>query len=336
MLHYVVRLFLGLFVFVSIAWGQHDALSPAEAIHLVEYQLKRLNAGAFQASEVSHQDSLCIVKGDNWGQSLYATIDAARARVLELRRNNSVFYRWPGIQVVGHRGTVKFAPENTIPAIKAAIDLGVDLIEIDIRETKDGELVLMHDETVNRTTNGSGNLSDMTLDEVKQLDAGSWFSDKFTGTRVPTLREALAAMRGKALPDLDFKAGTPRHLIEIVEEEELLGKVTLYCGDWDLLQRTQALAPDGFLLRPTVPGGKPGLPIVLDRFDPAVVNINWEQFSEPLVREVHLAGKRSFLNTMQKDTEFTMQLMLQTLPDYLQSDHIEILLPMLREHGLHD
>ena len=178
-------------------------------------------------------------------------------------------------------------------------------------------------------------IAELSLADVKVLDAGSWFSDEFQKVPVPTLREALEAIRGKVLPDIDFKAGDPQKLIDILKEEELLGKVTLYCGDWDLMQRTIELAPEGFMLRPNVPTGYHGLSVVLQTFNPPLVNVNWNQFSEALVQAIHTSGKKSFLNSMQQDTDYVRDLMISTLPDYLQSDHLDLLVPLLRQHGLH-
>ncbi len=320
----------------SFAYAQSLSLiTPAEAIHLVEYKLKDLDAGRFKATSVSYDDEKCTVSGTNGAYPLAAVVDARAARVLELKRNGETFYTWEGIKVVGHRGTVKFAPENTIPAFLKAIELGADLLEMDVRETKDSVLVIMHDDKVDRTTNGTGRVAEMTLAEIKALDAGSWFGDDFKGVKVPTFREVLAAIRGKALPDIYFKAGDPARLIAVLEEENLLGKVTLYCGNWDLMQRTLRLAPEGFFLRPTSPGGRQGLPIVLEKFDPQIVNINWHEFSEGVIQDIHVAGKKSFLNAMQRDTDFVRNLMIETLPDYLQSDHLDLLVPELRQRGLH-
>ncbi|MBN2410585.1 glycerophosphodiester phosphodiesterase family protein [candidate division KSB1 bacterium] len=249
-------------------------------------------------------------------------------------KNGEPFYQWPGIKVVGHRGNVKFAPENTIPAFETAFRLGADLVELDIRETKDGVLVIMHDESVDRTTNGTGKVADMTLAEIKNLDAGSWFGPEFKGVQVPTFKEVLQAIKGKTLPDIDFKAGSPDKLIKILKEEGLLGKVTLYSDNWDLLNDTIKLS-NGFFLRPTVPNGYYGLPILINELDSPIININWEEFSEKLVRETHIAGKKSFLNVMQHDNEFGIQLMINAMPDYLQSDNLDILVPLLRAKGLH-
>ena len=109
------------------------------------------------------------------------------------------------IYVAAHRGWSEKYPENTLEAFQAAIDLNVDQLEIDIRITKDGELVLIHDATVDRTTNGTGKVCDYTLAELKQLDAGSWKGEEFAGAKIPTLMEFMELI--KDLPDMtvDFE-----------------------------------------------------------------------------------------------------------------------------------
>ena len=147
-------------------------------------------------------------------------------------------------------GATPFAPENTVAAFRKAVEMGADLVEMDIRETKDGRLVIMHDVTVDRTTNGKGRVTDLTLAEIQKLDAGSWFDKKFAGERVPTLEQALDSLGGQALPDVDFKAGTPERLVAVLGKFKLLGKVTLYCGEWDLLRQTLEVSRE-FRIRPT-------------------------------------------------------------------------------------
>lgn len=318
---------------------QVGEISPIEAIHLVEQivnqETPRIRLITTNIKASTYKEHPAYVLEGKVGQNGYQSIvDAKVARVMKITQNGNPFYEWEGVIVVGHRGNVKFAPENTIPAFEIAIEYGADLLEMDIRETKDGELVIMHDETVDRTTNGTGKVSELTLREMKKFDAGSWFSPKFKGVKVPTLKEVLHAIHGKALPDIDFKAGTPSKLINILRDEGLLGKITLYCGNWDLMRETMKLS-EGFTIRPTVPLGYVGLPIVLNEFNPPIVNINWQQFSEKLLREVHITGRKSFINIMQHDTEMIMLMVLETAPDYVQTDHIDILMPLLRAKGLH-
>ncbi|MBN1542341.1 glycerophosphodiester phosphodiesterase [candidate division KSB1 bacterium] len=109
--------------------------------------------------------------------------------------------------VCAHRGASAAYPENTLIAFQAAIDLGVHMIETDVRLTRDSTLVLLHDETVDRTTDGSGAISELTLSEVQSLDAGSWKSANFAGERIPTLEQALAIMPRNIRLNLHLKEG---------------------------------------------------------------------------------------------------------------------------------
>ncbi|WP_243355669.1 glycerophosphodiester phosphodiesterase [Bacillus litorisediminis] len=97
--------------------------------------------------------------------------------------------------IFAHRGSKGTHPENTLAAFQKAIELGVDGIELDVHVTKDGELVVIHDETVDRTTNGTGRICDLTLAEIKQFDAGSWFSPNFADEKIPALTEVLQLLK---------------------------------------------------------------------------------------------------------------------------------------------
>ncbi|NBR04991.1 MAG: hypothetical protein EBT92_04390 [Planctomycetes bacterium] len=97
-------------------------------------------------------------------------------------------------KIIGHRGLMNEAPENTLAAFSTCIKLQIG-IELDVRRTKDGTLIILHDETLNRTTNGKGNVSDITLQELKNLDAGSWFHQTFKGEKVPTLEEFFVLLK---------------------------------------------------------------------------------------------------------------------------------------------
>ena len=107
-------------------------------------------------------------------------------------------------QIIGHRGGGTLAPENTLAAFAKGFQVGADLFEFDIHLTSDGHAVVLHDDTLDRTTNGAGPVASMTLAQVQSLDAGSWFGPQYAGERVPTLAEALAftAGRGRALLDV--------------------------------------------------------------------------------------------------------------------------------------
>ncbi|CAG0947487.1 partial Glycerophosphodiester phosphodiesterase, partial [Anaerolineae bacterium] len=93
--------------------------------------------------------------------------------------------------IIGHRGGSAYTPENTLSAFNHALELGADGIELDVTLTKDNVPVVIHDDKVDRTTNGHGLVKDLMLDQIKQLDAGSWFNEKFRGEKIPTLAEVL-------------------------------------------------------------------------------------------------------------------------------------------------
>lgn len=101
------------------------------------------------------------------------------------------------IILAAHRGDRKRFPENTIPAFESALSVGVDMIETDIHMTADGELIIMHDRELERTAGCNGLTDQMTLEEIRHLDAGSWFSKRFAGTKVPTLEEFISLVKGK-------------------------------------------------------------------------------------------------------------------------------------------
>lgn len=93
--------------------------------------------------------------------------------------------------IIGHRGACAYAPENTLDSIRTAAEMGVEWVELDVMLTKDQVPVIFHDDTLDRTTNGYGPLAEKTWDDLRDLDAGSWFADSFTSARIPTLEDAV-------------------------------------------------------------------------------------------------------------------------------------------------
>src|SRR5262249_38050793 len=108
-------------------------------------------------------------------------------------------------QIIAHRGARAERPENTVASARRAIEVGATAVEVDARTTKDGELVLMHDATLEHTTNGKGPVNEIFLADLRKLDAGSHFSPAFKGEKVATLAEVLAECRGKIDVLLDLK-----------------------------------------------------------------------------------------------------------------------------------
>ncbi len=156
--------------------------------------------------------------------------------------------------VIGHRGWPQEFPENTLVGLQAAIDLGVDMVEVDVHLSKDGHIVAMHDENVKRTTDGRGSIRKMTLSRIRKLDAGSWHSHKFKGQRVPTLEEVLSLVSSRA--GLAVEVKYPDERTEALDEKLIPmlagfpGQLLVLSFDPDYLKAFKRKAPHlktGFL-----------------------------------------------------------------------------------------
>ena len=101
--------------------------------------------------------------------------------------------------IIGHRGCAGYAPENTLEGIHTAADMGVKWVELDVKLSKDQVPIIFHDDTLERTTNTSGAIAELTYDEIKELDAGSWFGESFIGARIPSLEEAIDVLLEREL-----------------------------------------------------------------------------------------------------------------------------------------
>jgi glycerophosphoryl diester phosphodiesterase len=126
------------------------------------------------------------------------------------KAGNVAVLPWPSrfpVVVMAHRGFSGKAPENTLAAFRQAIEIGSDFIELDVRFSKDGHLVVFHDDTLERTTNGKGKVADFSLQDLRGLDAGSWFGSSFSGERIPTFQEVLDLAKGRILVNIELKKG---------------------------------------------------------------------------------------------------------------------------------
>lgn len=159
-------------------------------------------------------------------------------------------------EIIAHRGFSGIAPENTRAAFEEALAWSVDGLEWDLHVSADGVPVVIHDATVDRTTDGSGLVREMTLEELKQLDAGSWFGPEFRGERIPTLEEALEIARGRvARVYSEIKeCPTAEAMARIIEDLRAHGfgdACVVISLDWELLRLLRSLDRDmtiGFIV----------------------------------------------------------------------------------------
>lgn len=149
--------------------------------------------------------------------------------------------------IIAHRGASAHAPENTLPAFDTAIKFHADAVEIDLRLSKDSQFVVIHDASVERTTNGEGKVNELLLKEIKQLDAGSKFSKEFKGVTIPTLAEALAILDTNNLMIIELKTtgeDIERRALAVIDRSGKRKQVILKSFYPDAIERFFRLAPD--------------------------------------------------------------------------------------------
>lgn len=218
--------------------------------------------------------------------------------------------------IAGHRGDRSAAPENTLPALQGALDGSMVYVETDIRLSADGVPVLIHDASVDRTTNGSGKVSELTLAQLQQLDAGSWFTKSYAGLRIPTLESflvILAESNKKAM--LELKGDWTEESLDVVEslvaEYNLSHRVVLASFSVETLAALQSAVPD--LPRLVIIRDLPADPNALIREFEAigVVTSPPSVVEDPTVVEhIHQAGFGILLYTLNKEQSWATALSL--------------------------
>jgi glycerophosphoryl diester phosphodiesterase len=153
---------------------------------------------------------------------------------------------------IAHRGATGYAPENTIAGFDLAVDMKADYIEIDVQRSKDGELVVIHDTTVDRTTDGTGKVGDLTFDYLRSLDAGSWKGEQFAGEPIPTFEEILDRYHGKVGILIELKApelypGIEEQVADKIKERNLdkpqNEKIIIQSFNFDSMKTMDRLLP---------------------------------------------------------------------------------------------
>ncbi|KAB2338171.1 hypothetical protein F7731_00945 [Cytobacillus depressus] len=213
---------------------------------------------------------------------------------------------------IAHRGASFHAPENTLAAFQKAVDLGFDYIELDIRLSKDEQLVVLHDEDVRRTTNGKGAIGDFTVKELKMLDAGSWFSEDFKNERIPLLEEVLALFGGTIGILIDVKSPEKQPgMTEILSDiltyhiENGLNPALLKVQTFNIneLKKLKEYVPNighGLILN------KPLDLLQLASYRPfaSFLSINHQLLTKSFINKAHLLGFDIFSWTIKKQYQF--------------------------------
>jgi len=199
--------------------------------------------------------------------------------------------------VIAHRGFSGRAPENTVAAIREAIAIGADMAEIDVTLTADERVVVIHDETLQRTTNGSGNVADHSFDEIRSLDAGSWFAPQFAGEKIPTLGEVLDTTKGRILLNVEIKSeavdrGISDKVAAAIRERGMIKQVIVSSFSPTALEQMHEVAPEirtAVLYNPELQRGEDPVEIVRG-LGASVFNIRGSRLKAKMLRSCREHG----------------------------------------------
>jgi len=244
--------------------------------------------------------------------------------------------------VVAHRGHRAAYPEQTLPAFRAAIELGCRAIEADLQLSRDGRLVMMHDLTVDRTTDGKGAVADATLDELRMLDAGGWFDPRFAGTRIPTVEELLdlAIPSGVTLclevkGTVEAAPGIAVALVDLLRDRGLIDRVFMSSFDQAALAAARRVVPSVLLAPERLPERGPADATEAVRqaveVGATVLQHRWEYLTEEVVDALHAANVAVW--TWPTDTQRSIDVSVRCGADGVIGDDVAWLLETVEGAG---
>jgi glycerophosphoryl diester phosphodiesterase len=235
------------------------------------------------------------------------------------------------VVAISHRGEHLHHPENTVPAFEEAIRLGADFIEVDVRTTADGKLVLSHDGTVDRCTNGHGKISEMTFEQIEALDAGIKTSPEFAGTRIPTFDQVLDLARDRIGIYVDVKNASARDLVSHIDGRGMTLNVVIYCT-LPLAKQIQELNPRLKVMpeSSSVEQSK----ILIEQLHPKVVAFGAGDFKTEIIAVVKAGHAEVYVDRMGiTDAPEGWQSAIDAGADGIQSDRPGPLVEYLRLKG---
>lgn len=245
--------------------------------------------------------------------------------------------------IVGHRGDSYSYPENTMLAIRKAIENGANAVEVDVRITIDGHYVLMHDHSLNRTTNGTGGVKDLTLEHLKTLDAGSWKGSEFSGredTKIPTLQECLDFIKdNNVFLYLHANSGTfdevkITELFRFVESSNLLDKVVFFVeSNASVIKGLDSNA------MATSWGGSTVASNYIERLNEAII-YGFNPFgvgvgvSKQMVDDIHNANLPVFISALSSSFESQTERLLNLGADMFLTDNVKASVDVFERRGI--
>lgn len=222
---------------------------------------------------------------------LFLFVQFGQAQVDEIKEK---FLETEELMVIAHRAANQNFPENSIVAIEEAIRMGVDIIELDIRVTADGVVVLMHDQTVNRTTTGSGDIETLDYSYLQTLNL--LHKGEATKEKIPTLEEALKVTKGRIMVDMDMKTDKVEEVLEVVKAMDVVDELLFFDSDWDVLAAFQTKLPDAFIMPRTYKTKE--IKKAVKKFNPRAVHIDPSFYTPKTVAKAKKYGVRLWINAL--------------------------------------
>jgi glycerophosphoryl diester phosphodiesterase len=223
---------------------------------------------------------------------------------------------------IAHRGASGTFPENTVRAFGAAIDAGADMCELDVQLSRDGAVVVIHDDTVERTTDGKGEVAELTLEELRRLDAGAKFKGSpFKGARIPTLDEVFAVTSGKCGLNIELKAGGLEHQVaQIMQARNALGDSIVSSFNWEYLKKIQQLH---FNIRVGLLAEEKPVDLMMNAVAMRAYSINprWDMVTSDLCKAAHQRGLKLYTWTVDADSR--MRALIESGVDGIMTNYPE-------------
>ena len=246
---------------------------------------------------------------------------------------------------IAHRGASGLVPENTLAAFEKAIQIGVDRIEMDLRQTLDGVVIVLHDKTIKRTTNGWGSARKISLTKIQRYSAGSWFHHSFSAEKIPTFRQVLELVNGRIKLLLEIKDGSPYHygiernVIDLINENN--------AQDWCIVQSFNDRVLKNFRALPGLNSDVQKLFEIVIPVAPFIggskftykgirhygfaqeVNVNFKNVTPLVVKKIHKMGKK--INVWTVNDVYDLRLFVEMGVDGIITDYPDRLKKILDE-----
>ena len=232
------------------------------------------------------------------------------------------------LEIVAHRGANHLAPENTIAATIKCVELGIDYVEVDVRTSSDGVLYILHDATLDRTTNGTGLIRDRDSGYIDNLDAGSWFDEAFSGERVPRLKPYLESFKGSIKVYFDVKDADLADLVSLVKETGFADNCFFWFSKDDRAKELRQLDSQIPLKMNAV--DVPGLKRVLD-YNPQIIEYRLENLTPDFVTFAKNHNLKLMAHALEDGAESKYPEIVDSAADMVNLDKADLMIQLLKK-----